>query len=107
MIFNAGIVPQLGGVVCGSYVGDGANTRTITFDFEPAVVFIYARISTTIALSTVIAGADYAVCSDQSSNKTFLAKITGNQLIISGLSTMLIYANIKNGTYYYVAIPKA
>jgi hypothetical protein len=35
-----------GYIITGSYVGNGSNTRTITFDVEPGIIIIYMAYST-------------------------------------------------------------
>lgn len=92
-----------GYVITGSYVGNGSNTRTITFDVEPGIIIIYIAYSTTTYQTTIIAGASTGMGNKGSS---IPAKVEGKNLIMGPLSTMLDYVNRNNGIYYYAIIPK-
>lgn len=92
-----------GYIITGSYVGNGSNTRTITFDVEPGIIIIYMAYSTVTYQTTIIAGASTGMGNKGSS---IPVKIEGKNLIMGPLSTMLDYVNRNNGTYYYAIIPK-
>lgn len=92
-----------GGAITGSYVGNGSNTRTISFNIEPAIIIIYMTYSTSTYQTTVIAGASTGMGNKGSS---IPVKVEGKNLIMGPLSTMLDYINRNNVTYYYTIIPK-
>ena len=56
MIFNPGFVPQASGGCCasGTYVGNGAYSRTFTFPFEPSCVILLGTSSSTFVRTTIL-----------------------------------------------------
>lgn len=107
MIFNPGIMADAGGgggAVVGTYTGDGSATKTLTFDFEPAVVFLLKN-GTVKNISLLLNSASRAFILS-SSNYFDGVTINGKTLKITA-SGYQGYFNEKNASFIYVAIPKA
>lgn len=115
MIFNPGLVPQAsggGGGVTGTYTGDGATTKTLTFDFEPALVIIHCYKYNAFYDTTMIYG-EPKVSVDKRTGETFEqyalnVSWNGKTIVISAsVSSYIIGFNSADTPYYYTAIPKA
>lgn len=107
MIFNPGFVPPSGGgggAVVGTYTGDGSATKTLTFDFEPAVVFLLKN--GTVKNVSLILNSASRVFILNSSSYFDRVTINGKTLKITA-SGYQGYFNEKNEPFIYVAIPKA
>lgn len=107
MIFNPGFVPPSGGgggAVVGTYTGDGSATKTLTFDFEPAVVFLLKN-GTVKNVSLILNSASRVFILNSSSYFDGVT-INGKTLKITA-SGYQGYFNEKNEPFIYVAIPKA
>ena len=105
MIFNPGFVPPSGGgggAVVGTYTGDGSATKTLTFDFEPAVVFLLKN-GTVKNVSLIL----------NSASRVFILNSYFDGVTINGKTLKITasgyqgYFNEKNEPFIYVAIPKA
>lgn len=113
MIFNPNDMAAAGGVggaVVGTYTGDGTYYRKITFDFEPAIVYILqASYSGTpgIYVTMVFQGFFFAEILYNNTVSRLNCSLQGNTIETSGLSSDLDALNRKGTTYTYVAIPKA
>lgn len=113
MIFNPGLVPQAsggGGAVVGTYTGNGEESRTIEFDFEPALVIIMQGsnyMTTIINLGTT--GAAYSLnISKIASTLDITVTFSGKTMTFPTLSTAPKKAINSSGMpYSFVAIPKA
>ena len=110
MIFNPGIMPQAsggGGAVVGMYTGDGASSKTIEFNIEPAVVIIYDASSSSFgnAYIFMINSNGYGLrLNNNQQVRSYRGTILGNQLTLIIENTLL---NVNGYTYHYIAIPKA
>lgn len=114
MIFNPGLVPQAsggGGCASGTYVGNGAYSRTFTFPFEPSCVILLGTSSSTFVRTTVLNTSTYytgmceEVAGDSISSSPVNEKFNGNSITMTGSSISNI--NSKNTTYVWIAFPKA
>lgn len=107
MIFNPNVMAAAGGgggAVVGTYTGDGSATKKLTFDFEPAVVFLM-RNGPQKNLSLILNSVRRIFIVSTSS--TFDgATIDGKVLTITA-SGYQGYFNEKNSPFVYIAIPKA
>jgi hypothetical protein len=107
MIFNPNVMAAAGGgggAVIGTYTGNGSATKQLTFDFEPAVVFLI-RNGTQKFVSLILNSVGRVFLVNSSS--TFDgAAINGKVLTITA-SAYKGYFNEKNEPFVYIAIPKA
>lgn len=107
MIFNPNVMAAAGGgggAVVGTYTGDGNATKRLTFDFEPAVVFLL-RDGTIKNVSLILNSASRVFVLNSSSYFDG-ATIDGKVLTITA-SGYQGYFNEKNNPFVYIAIPKA
>lgn len=107
MLFGSG---GGGGAVVGTYTGNGEESRTIEFDFEPALVIIMQGsnyMTTIINLGTT--GAAYSLAiSKIASTLDIAVTFSGKTMTFPNLTTTPKKAlNSLNWTYSFVAIPKA
>lgn len=113
MIFNPNVMAAAGGgggAVVGTYTGDGTYHRKITFDFEPAIVYILqASYSGTsgIYVTMVFQGFFFAESLYNNTVSRLNCSLQGNTIETSGLISDLNALNQKGTTYTYIAIPKA
>ena len=113
MIFNPNVMAAAGGgggAVVGTYTGNGEESRTIEFDFEPALVIIMQGsnyMTTIINLGTT--GAAYSIAiSKLASTLDIPVTFSGKTMTFPTLSTAPKKAINSSGTpYSFVAIPKA
>ena len=107
MIFNPNVMAAAGGgggAVVGKYTGDGNETKKLTFDFEPAVVFLIRNGNQKFA--NLILNSVRRVFILNSSTTFDGAAINGKVLTITS-SGYRGYFNEKNEPFVYIAIPKA
>ena len=108
MIFNPNVMAAAGGgggAVVGTYTGDGSATKKITFDFEPAVVFL-VRNGVQKNISLILNSVSRAFVVTSSSSFFDGVTIDGKVLTITA-SGYQGYFNEKNNPFVYIAIPKA
>ena len=114
MIFNPNVMAAAGGgggAVVGTYTGDGEASRTIEFNFEPALVIIMQGsnyMTTSINLGTT--GVAYSINASSKLAATLDIAVTfsGKTMTFPNLTTASKKAlNSLNETYSFVAIPKA
>lgn len=115
MIFNPGLAPQAsggGGAVTGTYTGDGATTKTLTFDFEPALVIIHCFKYNIFYETIMIYGETQVAVTKKAAGAFDQHQINvswnGKTIVISPTASRnLIGFNSADTPYYYTAIPKA
>lgn len=108
MIFNPNVMAAAGGgggAVVGTYTGDGSATKTLTFNFEPAVVFLI-RNGTVKYASLILNSMSRAFVMNAPSSYFDGVTITGKVLKITA-SGYQGYFNEKNDPFIYYAFPKA
>lgn len=108
MIFNPNVMAAAGGgggAVIGTYTGDGSATKKLTFDFEPAVVFLM-RNGLQKHISLILNSVSRGFVLSNSSGYFDGVTIDGKVLTITS-SGYQGYFNEKNDPYVYIAIPKA
>lgn len=88
------------GAYVGSYTGDGSSSKTLTFNFKPAVVMI-AGAPDGPSSAIGIYGFRYLMNDNNSSTVSW----TNNSFTITFNQYSSIAYNSNNVTYYYIAIP--
>ena len=88
------------GAYVGSYTGDGSSSKTLTFNFKPAVVMI-AGAPDGPSSAIGIYGFRYLMNDNNSSTVSW----TNNSITITFNQYSSIAYNSNNVTYYYIAIP--
>lgn len=88
------------GAIVGSYVGKGESSKTITFPFEPAVVFFIRRpnASKYIAINGCPTIVDYDATT---------AQVTWGKNSMTVTNSASVSVTASGQTYHYCAIPKA